>query len=62
MDIQKGNEIKKTGLNIKQLLHYQVRQDNFFSFKIERRYENNEDRNNKFLFNFFLFNNKRKKK
>ena len=43
-------------------MHYQVRQDNFFSFKIERRYENNEDRNNKFLFNFFLFNNRRKKK
>jgi len=31
MNIQKSNEIKKkTGLNIKQLLHYQVRQDNFF--------------------------------
>jgi len=50
---------KRTGLNIKQLLHYQVRQDNFFFFKNERRYEKNEGRNNEFLFNFFLLNNKR---
>jgi len=34
MNIQKGNEIKKIGLNIKQLLHYQVRQDKFFSLRM----------------------------
>jgi len=35
MNIQKGNEIKKTWLNIKQEFHYQMRQENiiFFSFK-----------------------------
>ena len=30
MNIQKGNEIKKIGLNIKQVLHYQVRQEKIF--------------------------------
>jgi len=31
MNIQKDNEIKKIGLNIKQVLHCQVRQEKFFS-------------------------------
>jgi len=61
MNIQKGHEIKKM-LNVKQIVHYQVRQEKvtfylfifFHLFNNGREDRKNNDINDEFLSNLFL--------
>jgi len=59
MNIQKRNEIKKIRLNIKQVLHYQVRQEKFFfSLRIREDIKQMRIKIISFCLTFF-FRNKR---